>query len=326
MATYKVYRKGNFLEVIDLDNGQVWNAPVYDAFIEKLHDPLQYRYRFHFSDGKFLDRILLEEIVDENSAPYTAQSFDTFRTCKLGYVPIGFGCGESINIPQDFLDLTDTPASYSGAANQYVRVNATATGLEFFALDLSIYAETADLGAVAFSNDYNDLDNLPVVSSTNIYNADDALTGNRTVTMGSYTLTFSGNTVKTISPSASALDTAFGVRNNTDTSYHFYVRGDGRVIASGNVFEATQGINVSGSGIINFGASNFIIQGGSGVVDIQSYNGNAIKFNQLGNDVWLTPYAKFIGNGRVQLTNLPTSSVGLSTGDVWNDGGTLKIV
>lgn len=30
--------------------------------------------------------------------------------------------------------------------------------------------------------------------------------------------------------------------------------------------------------------------------------------------------------GRAKLFNLPTSSAGLASGDVWNDGGTLKIV
>jgi hypothetical protein len=29
---------------------------------------------------------------------------------------------------------------------------------------------------------------------------------------------------------------------------------------------------------------------------------------------------------RVSMSSLPTSSTGLSTGDLWNDGGTLKIV
>jgi hypothetical protein len=30
--------------------------------------------------------------------------------------------------------------------------------------------------------------------------------------------------------------------------------------------------------------------------------------------------------GRLKITNLPTSSAGLVSGDIWNDGGTLKIV
>ena len=32
------------------------------------------------------------------------------------------------------------------------------------------------------------------------------------------------------------------------------------------------------------------------------------------------------GNGKLNAPNLPTSAVGLSSGDVWNDGGILKIV
>jgi len=34
----------------------------------------------------------------------------------------------------------------------------------------------------------------------------------------------------------------------------------------------------------------------------------------------------FLDNGRVKFLNLPTSSSGLSSGDLWNDGGTVKIV
>lgn len=61
----------------------------------------------------------------------------------------------------------------------------------------------------------------------NIYKNNGTLTGNRTVTMSGNSLTFSGGAVRTVSPSASALDTAFTVRNNTDTDYLFKVLGDG---------------------------------------------------------------------------------------------------
>ena len=33
-----------------------------------------------------------------------------------------------------------------------------------------------------------------------------------------------------------------------------------------------------------------------------------------------------VETGKVSFTSLPTSSAGLSAGDIWNDGGTLKIV
>ena len=47
--------------------------------------------------------------------------------------------------PDDFLDLTDTPANYSGAANQVVAVNSGETGLEFTAAgDSSISFDAND--------------------------------------------------------------------------------------------------------------------------------------------------------------------------------------
>lgn len=163
------------------------------------------------------------------------------------------------------------------------------------------------------------------VSSVNIYNANGTLTGNRTVTGGGFSLTFTGQSeFKVVSPSASSLDTAFAVRNNTDTSNHFYIRGDGRIIGV-QTFEAVQGINISG-GNLNLGNSNFILSGTTGTVEMQAYNSNTIKLNPLGNDVWLTAYNKFLSGGRVQLTNLPTSSAGLSAGDLWNNLGVINIV
>jgi hypothetical protein len=71
------------------------------------------------------------------------------------------------------------------------------------------------------------------VSSVNLYNADGTLTGNRVVNYNGYNLTFGvanfGGTLKTISPSSSALDTAFAVRNNTDTTDLINVDGTGVV-------------------------------------------------------------------------------------------------
>lgn len=49
-----------------------------------------------------------------------------------------------------FLGLTDTPVSYSGQANRFLRVNGAATGVEFEAL-----------ATVASSGSYNDLSDLP---------------------------------------------------------------------------------------------------------------------------------------------------------------------
>jgi hypothetical protein len=39
-----------------------------------------------------------------------------------------------------------------------------------------------------------------------------------------------------------------------------------------------------------------------------------------------TPHMTIKSNGRINMSSLPTSSAGLSTGDLWNDAGTIKIV
>lgn len=44
------------------------------------------------------------------------------------------------------------------------------------------------------------------------------------------------------------------------------------------------------------------------------------------NDTTPNKNAEFKDNGNISFYNLPTSASGLSSGDVWNDGGTLKIV
>lgn len=96
---YKVYRKGNYLQVIDLDNNQIWNASVDRAFIEKMFDSRD-RYNFYFdypigANNRFLDGIFLEFLVDENDVAWTLEDFEHFRTCKLGYYPVKPACGET---------------------------------------------------------------------------------------------------------------------------------------------------------------------------------------------------------------------------------------
>jgi hypothetical protein len=48
-----------------------------------------------------------------------------------------------------------------------------------------------------------------------------------------------------------------------------------------------------------------------------------IKFAAGGSS---TAHMTIKSNGRINMSSLPTSSAGLSAGDIWNDGGTLKIV
>lgn len=89
--------------------------------------------------------------------------------------------------------------------------------------------------------------------------------------------------VKTVSPSASILDTAFAVRNNTDTNNHFQVLGNGSVYSTGKnysvddtvygynagsnmgagayfntFFGSNAGLNVAGAGCVAVGRSAMV--------------------------------------------------------------------
>jgi hypothetical protein len=59
--------------------------------------------------------------------------------------------------------------------------------------------------------------------------------------------------------------------------------------------------------------------------DIQPYSDDSYK-NGISTKKWSeTHTVKLNTTGQVNMTNLPTSSSGLSTGDLWNDSGTIKI-
>jgi hypothetical protein len=76
-----------------------------------------------------------------------------------------------------------------------------------------------------------------------------------------------------------------------------------------------------------------ILSGGDGAIynnqvigDIAILNDFAtgnIKFAAGGSS---TAHMTIKSNGRINMSSLPTSATGLSAGDIWNDGGTLKIV
>lgn len=75
------------------------------------------------------------------------------------------------------------------------------------------------------------------------------------------------------------------------------------------------------------------------VLDIQGENGQllSVEDNLVGLLHFVADISGFqifqvfdtgiaVINGRLRVTDLPTSSAGLAAGDIWNDGGTLKIV
>ena len=109
----------------------------------------------------------------------------------------------------------------------------TAKGATLGATDLLEISEPDGLGGYV-SKRVTGSEVFAGVSTSNFASANLTFTANRTHNINTYDLTFDNvgtfkvdGIVKTISPSASALDTAFSVRNNTDTDYLFKVLGDG---------------------------------------------------------------------------------------------------
>jgi len=85
----------------------------------------------------------------------------------------------------------------------------------------------------------------------------------------------------------------------------------------------TRGFNpTSGTGVYNFFSIDATINqtgGANGAV-------RGIYYNPTLTSVLGTHHAFHSTSGRIRFENLPTSATGLSSGDLWNDGGTLKIV
>ena len=128
----------------------------------------------------------------------------------------------------------------------------------------------------------------------------------------------------------SSTDTAFninssgevGIAKTADTGYKLDVLGTIRT-TDGNLFiagdEAAFGIG-NGPGI------RIIYDDGAGTVETRDIfvkaNGD-LDFNDIESSI--TPF-KIKNNGGLNFGNIPTSSSGLSSGDVWNNSGVLNIV
>jgi hypothetical protein len=89
---------------------------------------------------------------------------------------------------------------------------------------------------------------------------------------------------------------SIGKRSNTTAVYRFLNVNDAYIYNSGNSGDI---------GILN------------------DYASGSIKMGAGGSS---TAHFTIKSNGRINMSSLPTSATGLSSGDLWNDGGTLKIV
>jgi hypothetical protein len=109
-----------------------------------------------------------------------------------------------------------------------------------------------------------------------------------------------------------------GIGQATDAGFRLDVNGTARVATSILVgSSSTQGTIQTGvfrGTFFNDYANNFTI------FQVQT-SGNVSFYNSVAIGTTSAPSAS-----KLRVVGLPTSSAGLSAGDIWNDGGTLKIV
>lgn len=166
----------------------------------------------------------------------------------------------------------------------------TAVGLSALSANITGNNNTA-VGRAALSTNTSGSNNAAFGNLSLIDNT----TGGNNTALGYSALSANttGNNNTAIGFNAGSLTSA-GL-NNTISNLSVYIGQDTRAGASGNSNEIVIGVGAYGNG------SNTVTLGSTLIV-------------------------KTILRGTINAANLPTSSVGLITGDIWNDGGTLKIV
>lgn len=214
----------------------------------------------------------------------------------------------TVNISTAFINDTDTPATYVGQAGKTLQVNVTETGLEFV-----------------------------TASGANIYNTNGTLTGNRTVTGGGYVLNFFDANIK-YKGIGSVFSELVSFRNLSNSADTITIYNDGKVYfyqdfrsLGTNYMETIRSPYFVSSGISISNGVRCISRGEIGApytshefdtdTTITTSGSFLVKVKNGGVD-------KFTINkdGVINCAGMPTSSAGLSSGDLWSDLGTIKIV
>jgi len=164
---------------------------------------------------------------------------------------------------------------------------------------------------------------IGAVSSANFANTNLTFTGTRTHDIGAFELKLDG-TVKTISPSASALDTAFSVRNNTDTADMFKVVGDGKIGVNTNPLSYARIYVSAGTG--NYGVYVDASDEIAGKFDSVGNRGvSASSTNNYGGDFTSTNSYALRMAGANGIVYTSEGSAGRNSILIYEVGGTNKI-
>jgi hypothetical protein len=129
---------------------------------------------------------------------------------------------------------------------------------------------------------------------------------------------FGGNMTLSLNQNATTL---LNVSNTTSGTSSISVL---RATSSNGNFELGKFSSTSGTYKILTSNVGYLFNSTSGDIAIlNDFSSGTIKFAAGGSS---TAHMTIKSNGRINMSSLPTSATGLSAGDIWNDGGTLKIV
>lgn len=247
-----------------------------------------------------------------------------------------------------YSDLTGVPTVLSDFTNDILTVDelAAINGANT-PTALNVFATISDV-PTALSQLSNDTGFI--TSFINLYNGDDALTGNRTVTGGGFSLTFNAKT-KVRSYGTTVYDIGFSVSNFNNTRDFFAVDGAGNVYSNGKnnaiddcvygyragssmgvsayfntFFGSYSGQNVTGAGCVAIGraamqgdstfstaiGSQALVNGGSYMVAIGS-NASRVAGNSFGVVIG-TDAAYVLANGQKNIIIGWSSAASMTTG------------
>jgi len=103
---------------------------------------------------------------------------------------------------------------------------------------------------------------------------------------------------------------------------------DTRALNNASLRETVIGFEARGNGnySVTIGASNNLNNYFRGALNVKGSGSTSATTTMLLENSSGTDLFKVLNDGKINMGVLPTSSSGLSSGDIWNDGGTLKIV
>lgn len=141
-------------------------------------NPNEYNLSFALEAGRSTwDEVSLTMMVQSLGNDVGTDHVDC-SACIVKRVPYIWGCGMC---SESFLDLTDTPASYAGAANYVVTVNPSETGLIFSPVGITSnafsFVDVAGQDELVATGS----DTLTFVAGSNIILTTDALTNSLTI-------------------------------------------------------------------------------------------------------------------------------------------------